>query len=87
VTYWKPIASAPKDKIIDVWLGDADLSDVLFYCTPGTRRSPGWAWEDGKFRPIQGLSTSLPAFVQPTHWRELPDPPGDTLSKPASAKR
>lgn len=72
---WLPIATAPKDKIIDVWLGDADESDVAFYCTPGTRRSPGWKWRDGKLRPLGGLDVSMTVFVVPTHWQPLPQPP------------
>lgn len=74
------MSKAPKDEIIDVWLGDAEPDDVAFYCTPGTRRSPGWAWENGKWRPVTGLN--LTTFVQPTHWRHLPEPPQQKEPKP-----
>lgn len=74
---WRPIEEAPKDgTIIDVWLGDAEPADIDFYCTPGTRRSCGWSWRDGKFRPLGGLSATMPTFVQPTHFRHLPKPEG-----------
>jgi hypothetical protein len=73
---WKPIETAPKDCIIDVWLGDADQTDIDFYCTPGTRRSCGWQWRDGKFRPLGGLPIpAVAVFVQPTHWQPLSAPP------------
>ncbi len=72
---WQPIETAPRDgTIIDVWLGDSDASDVKFYCTPGTCRSCGWFWKDGKFRPSMGLST-ITTFIVPTHWQHLPPPP------------
>lgn len=73
---WKPIDSAPQDgTIFDVWLGDADESDIDFYCTKGTKRSAGWYFSNGKFRPHLGLSGMMPTFVIPTHWMELPDGP------------
>lgn len=73
---WQPIETAPKDgTIFDVWLGDADASDVGYYCTAGTRRSTGWSWRSGKFRPCGGLGVIVPTFVIPTHWMPLPDPP------------
>ena len=73
---WQPIETAPKDgTIIDVWLGEADRSDVEFYCTTGTRRSAGWCFKNGKFRPLGGLEPAMPVFVIPTHWMPLPDPP------------
>lgn len=73
---WRPIEEAPKDgTVIDVWLGDASESDVNFYCTEGTRRSPGWSWYRGKFRPCAGLDVQVPVFVTPTHYRPLPPPP------------
>jgi hypothetical protein len=72
---WQPIESAPKDgTVVDVWLGDADDEDVEFYCTPGTRRSCGWAWKLDKFRPVAGLHV-LVVTVRPTHWMPLPEPP------------
>lgn len=74
---WRPIEEAKKDgTIIDVWLGDASESDVNFYCTDGTRRSPGWSWYRGKFRPCAGLDVQVPVFVTPTHYRPLPPRPG-----------
>lgn len=74
---WRPIEEAKKDgTIIDVWLGDASESDVNFYCTEGTRRSPGWSWYRGKFRPCAGLDVQVPVFVTPTHYRPLPPRPG-----------
>ena len=76
---WMPIESAPKDGTpIDVWLDDAPEEDVAFYCTAGTRRSPGWSWHNGKFRPMAGLNTFPPVFVQPTHWMPLPPPPQES---------
>lgn len=81
MTNWKPISSAPKDgTIFDVWLGDTDgpfspeSTDIEFYCTKGTRRSPGWAWINRKFRPYSGL-LGITVFVQSTHWMPLPAPP------------
>ena len=66
--------SAPRDgTVIDVWLGDCDESDRQFYCTGDTRRSPGWAWSNGKFRPCDGLNIAV--FVVPTHWMNVPDGP------------
>lgn len=74
---WRPIETAPKDgTVIDVWLGDADDSDIAFYCTPGTRRSAGWHWKHEKFRPTAGLNI-LNTWVLPTHWMPLPEPPND----------
>ena len=71
---WQPIETAPKDgTIIDVWLGDCSEDDRCFYCSGETRRSPSWAWHNGKFRPCGGLN--IPTFVQPTHWMPLPSPP------------
>lgn len=72
---WQPIETAPKDRIFDAWLGDAEEQDVEFYCTPGTRRSPAWIWSAGrnKFVPVGGLD--VPVFVHPTHWMPLPAPP------------
>jgi hypothetical protein len=75
---WQPIETAPKDgTVIDVWLGNASKSDVLFYCTPGTRRSCGWHWSNGKFRPTMGLQTPA-VFIVPTHWQSLPSPPPES---------
>jgi hypothetical protein len=75
VSEWQPIETAPKDgTIIDVWLGDADQSDIAFYCTPGTKRSSGWYYKNSKFRPNMGLGI-LTVFIQPTHWMPLPSPP------------
>jgi len=75
MTEWQPIETAPRDgTVFDVWLGDADASDVDFYCTPGTRRSPGWHWFNDKFRPKVN-SLQIPTFVTPTHWTPLPEPP------------
>lgn len=72
---WLTIEKAPKDgTVIDVWLGDATDSEIEFYCTAGTKRSPGWAWRNGKFRPLGGL-TAITTFVTPTHWMPLPLPP------------
>lgn len=72
---WQPIETAPKDgTVIDVWLGDADAPEVDFYCTFGTRRSPGWRWRQGKFRPVHGIHVPV-LGVQPTHWMPLPAPP------------
>lgn len=73
---WQPIETAPRDgTIIDVWLGgEAEESEIEFYCTPGTRRSTGWKWKDEKFRPDTGL-TALTTFVVPTHWMPIPAPP------------
>lgn len=74
-TEWRSIETAPRDgAVFDVWLGDAEPADVEFYCSPGSRRSPGWAWRQGKFRPCTGLTT-MTVFVQPTHWMPLPEPP------------
>lgn len=73
---WRPIETAPKDgTIFDVWLGNASDDDVAFYCTEGTRRSCGWSWEKGKFRPLGGLKVAMPVFEVPTHWQPLPQPP------------
>ena len=73
---WQPIETAPKDgTIIDVWLGDCDEGDRQFYCTGNTRRSPGWWWSGGKFRPLGGLHPLVPVFVEPTHWMPLPKAP------------
>lgn len=81
---WQPIETAPKDgTIFDVWLGDADASDLDFYCDRGTRRSPSWQWWGDKFRPAAGLK--LLTFVQPTHWIPLPDPPRALLNKDGAA--
>src|SRR5690606_5213620 len=56
----QPIETAPKDgAVIDVWRGDAIESDRQFYCTPGTRRAPGWTWVVNKWRPMTGLGTVL----------------------------
>ena len=73
---WQPIETAPQDgSIFDVWLGgDVELSDLQFYCVPGSRRSSDWHWFEGKFRPYVGL-VSVPTFVEPTHWQPLPEPP------------
>jgi hypothetical protein len=72
---WQPIENAPKDgTVIDVWLGDADAEDVEFYCTRGTRRSAGWSWRQGKFRPEMGLGMPV-VTVRPTHWMPLPSAP------------
>ena len=72
---WQPIETAPRDgTIIDVWLGDADESDLDFYCSPGSKRSANWFWYRDKFRPWAGLS-QLMTFVEPTHWMPLPSPP------------
>ena len=72
---WRPIAEAPRDgTVVDVWLGDAEPADVDFYCTPGTRRAPAWHWLQGKWRPALGLNV-MTVFVQPTHYRNLPEPP------------
>jgi hypothetical protein len=71
---WQPIETAPKGEVIDVWLGDAEPEDVDFYCTEGTRRSPGWHWVQGKWRPVNGLPP-MTVFVQPTHGRPLPAAP------------
>jgi hypothetical protein len=80
---WQDISTAPRDgTVIDVWLGDTDgvfspeQVDIDFYCTKGTRRSPGWAWANNKFRPCAGLP-GLTVFVQPTHWMPLLPPPKD----------
>ena len=80
---WQDISTAPKDgTVFDVWLGDTDEPfspkrvDIDFYCTKGTRRSPGWTWAEGKFRPCVGLP-HLTTFVQPTHFMPLPPPPKD----------
>lgn len=74
MTDWQSIETAPKDgTVFDVWLGDCAESEQEFYCTPGTRRSPGWHWRQGKFRPAS--SQIIPTFVQPTHWIPLPEPP------------
>jgi len=73
---WEPIETAPRDgTIFDVWLGNADESDVDFYCTPGTKRSAGWYYTNGKFRPYLGLAGMMPTFVVPTHWMKLQEPP------------
>lgn len=78
---WQPIETAPKDgTIVDVWLGDADESDRNFYCTGKTRRSPGWWWSKGKFRPLGGLEPAMPVFVEPTHWMPLPAPPQEATN-------
>jgi hypothetical protein len=69
---WRTMDSAPRDGTpIDVWLGNASESDVDFYCTKGSRRSPGWIWSNGKFRPVAGL----PTFEVPTHWMPAPAGP------------
>ena len=41
---WYGIGTAPRDgTIFDVWLGNAaNSAEIDFYCTEGTRRSPGW---------------------------------------------
>ena len=78
---WRPIETAPRDgTVIDVWLGRAEPEDVEFYCGPGnTRRAASWHWHKGKFRPAMGLEDAVPpVFVQPTHWRPLPPPPGES---------
>lgn len=78
MTEWQDISTAPRDgTVIDVWLGDCDESDRQFYCCGETRRSPGWAWANGKFRPCAGLP-GLTVFVRPTHWMPLPEPPQET---------
>lgn len=74
VSGWQPIETAPRDgSVIDVWLGEATVEEVRFYCTPGTRRSAGWHFQHGKFRPAMGLR--MPVIVQPTHWMPVPGPP------------
>ena len=82
---WQPIDTAPKDgAIIDVWLGDTDdpvttagKSDIEFYCSKGTKRSPAWHWNGDRFRPhIAGL-VPLTTFVQPSHWMPISTPPTD----------
>jgi len=71
---WQGIETAPKDRPIDVWLGEADEEEVEFYCGKGTRRSTDWQWRDGKFRPMMGLQMPV-VTVRPTHWMERPAPP------------
>ena len=75
---WKTIESAPKDGTpFDVWLGNAQPTDIEFYCCPGTKRSTNWHWNNGKFRPNCGMP-NMPTFVQPTHWMRFPEgPPED----------
>ena len=82
MTKWQPIETAPRDgAIFDAWLGETDdafspdSADIAFYCTKGTRRSPGWHWKGGKFRPYVEGPVTLTTFVQPTHWMPLPEPP------------
>jgi hypothetical protein len=72
---WRPIETAPRDgSVINVWLADADQDDAAFYCVHGTRFSSGWAFANGKFRPIGGLP-GIPVQVQPTHWMPVPEGP------------
>lgn len=77
MTEWQPIETAPRDgTIIDVWLGDADSSDLDFYCQSRTcKRSANWHWSHGKFRPFTGSNVPLTTFVEPTNWMPLPSPP------------
>jgi hypothetical protein len=78
---WQPIETAPKDGTpIDVWLGNAEQSDIDFYCNDGTKRSTGWSFRHGQFRPAAVGVPSLDritVFVEPTHWMPLPEPPRD----------
>ena len=73
---WRPMDTAPKDQIIDVWLGNGAPEEIAFYCDRGSRRSAGWRWEGDRFRPCGGLR--VPVFVIPTHWMPPPPPPKDT---------
>jgi len=73
---WQDIETAPKDgTVFDVWLGNADKVDVDFYCTAGSKRSAGWCWRNGKFRPHLPSSISIVTVVEPTHWMPLPTLP------------
>ena len=84
---WREIATAPKDgTIIDVWLGDASDEDIEFYCAPGTRRSAGWHFRQGRFRPYMGLSLPV-VTVRPTHWMHLPAPPVPLVLRPAEERQ
>lgn len=79
MTDWQSIETAPKDgTLIDVWLGNAEKSDVELYCAQGDgKRSTGWYWSNGKFRPHMGLRNMMACFVCPTHWMPVPAPPED----------
>lgn len=73
---WQPIESAPKDgTLVDVWLGNADPEECEFYCgSKDYRRSTGWRYQHGRFRPHVGLMLPV-VTVFPTHWMLLPAPP------------
>lgn len=79
---WRPIDTAPRDALIDVWL-EGDRADIEFYCAKAMRlsgdvwggRSPNWRWEGDRFRPATGLHVTT--FIQPTRWMPIPPPPPD----------
>lgn len=78
---WQPIETAPKDgSLVDVWLGNAEVDEVEFYCDRGTRRATGWHYRNGKFRPHMGLGLPV-VTVTPTHWMPLPAPPSGAAAK------
>lgn len=61
---WRPIETAPKDRLIDLWTGN--------------RRLTGCWWDSicSEWRTL-GNSNKLIWFKTATHWREIPKAPGD----------
>lgn len=78
MTAWMPIETAPKDKLILLFLGDIPgRSDILQYtvgrwCTDAYSKKPRPYWSS-QAEAIHGVNWMR--MRQPTHWQPLPAPP------------
>lgn len=79
---WRPIETAPKDGTrILVWaLHYGRFRDIAFARWEDLRPEPSDYWSDGRLGP--GWYVSGASFVEPTHWRPVPDPPQEEISAP-----
>jgi hypothetical protein len=69
---WQPIATAPVDELILVWVPAMNIVRVGRNNTKGAfTHAPGWSiWlSSGPSAARLGKET------QPSHWMKLPDPP------------
>lgn len=66
---WQPIETAPKD-MSDIIVWGPDVPTQTAYWAPdwyGDKSKPGWM--------ASNLDEEYGAFIHPTHWMPLPEPP------------
>jgi len=78
VSYWRPIATAPKDCETILVIHRDDLYPVVAFCVTDHEGAEEWMREtegpEDNYERRENIRHT-PLYRSPTHWMPLPEPP------------